>query len=59
MKGTTYARIPRWVRLGYWLAWLYCPEFRSPVRFRAFTLRAALLRARTIDGIELSERGTI
>lgn len=59
MRRSTYARFPRWVRLGYWLAWLYVPEVRAPVRFRSWTFREALTRARTIDRLELEERGTL
>ena len=54
-----YARIPRPIRLAYWLAWLYWPEFRAPVAFRSWKWRDALLRARTIDKIELAEGGPI
>ena len=59
MKAANYARFPRWVRLGYWLAWLYFPEFRSPVRFRSWAFRDALKRARVIDEIELADGGPI
>lgn len=59
MKRSTYARVPRFLRLGYWLAWLYVPEFRAPVRFRSWTFRDALKRARVIDRLELDERGTL
>ena len=59
MRRSTYARFPRWLRLGYWLAWLYWPEFRSPVRFRSWAWPDALKRARVIDRLELHERGTL
>lgn len=54
-----YARVPRPLRLAYWLAWLYWPEFRSPVRFRSWSVRDALDRARMIDTLELHDGGPL